>query len=70
MGSTPNPLIVDVTIDSIQMSMKIDTVLLISEKTFQQNWTEKELKVSSSVLLQTYTRHTLEVKGCIEVGKC
>ena len=56
MGSTPNPLIVDVTIDGIQMSMKIDTVLLISEKTFQRNWTEKELKVSSSVLLQTYTR--------------
>ena len=70
MGSTPNPLIVDVTIDGIQMSMKIDTVLLISEKTFQRNWTEKELKVSSSVLLQTYTGHTVEVKGCIEVDKC
>ena len=70
MGSTPNPLIVDVTIDGIQMSMKIDTVSLISEKTFQQNWTEKELKASSSVLLRTYTRHMLDVKGCIDVGKC
>ena len=31
------------------------------------NWTEKEFK-ASSVLLWTYTRHTLEVKGCIKVN--
>ena len=70
MGSTPNPLIVDVTIDGIKVPMEIDTgasVSLISEKMFQQNWTEKELK-ASSVLLRTYTGHTLEVKGCIEVN--
>ena len=59
MGSTPNPLIVDVITDGIQMPMEIDTsasVSLLSEKTFQQNWTEKEL-------LWTYTGHMLEVKG-------
>ena len=70
MGSRTNPLIVDITIDGIQLPMEIDTgasVSVISEKTFQQNWTEKELK-ASSVLLQTYTGHRLEVKGCIEVN--
>ena len=59
MGSTPNPLIVDVITYGIQMPMEIDTsasVSLLSEKTFQQNWTEKQL-------LWTYTGHTLEVKG-------
>ena len=58
MGSTSNPLIVDVITDGIQMPMGIDTsasVSLLSEKTFQQNWTEKEL-------LWTYTGHTLEMK--------
>ena len=40
MGSTTNPLIVDITIDGIQVPMEIGTgasVSLISEKTFQQN---------------------------------
>ena len=48
--------------------MEIDTgasVSLISEKTFDQVWTEKELKVSS-VKLRTYTGQTLEVKGYAE----
>ena len=70
MGSTPNTLIADVIVDGIQLPIKKDTgqtVSLISEKTFQQNWTQKELK-ASSILLWTYTRHTLEVKGCIEVN--
>ena len=50
--------------------MEIDTgasVSLISEKTFDQVWTEKELKVSS-VKLRTYTGQTLEVKGYVEVN--
>ena len=70
MGLTTNPLIVDITIDGIQVPIEIDTgvsVSLISEKTFQQNWIEKELK-ASSVLLRTYTEHTLEVKDYIEVN--
>ena len=41
--------------------------IVISEKTFQQNWTEKKSK-TSSILLRTYTGHTLEVKGSIEVN--
>ena len=67
----PQPLMIPVKIEDINLSKKLDTgtsVSIISEKTYKKWWSSKPL-AKSAVVLRTYTGEILDVKGSMEVKK-
>ena len=69
----PDPLMVFVRVNEVELSMEIDTgasISIISEKTYLSTWPDEPhpCLLPSKARLRTYTGEMLHVCGCINIS--